>query len=97
MRPFAVRGRQAKTLREADIRRLLSVATTSSSPKRNRVIVLLRVRAGLRAGEIAQLEWPMVLDAAGKVCGLVILPGRIVKYGLGRRGDERRGNRQLVH
>lgn len=85
MRPFAVRGRQAKTLREADIRRLLSVATTSNSPKRNRVIVLLSVRAGLRAGEIAQLEWPMVLDAAGKVGALVILPGRIVKYGLGRR------------
>jgi hypothetical protein len=31
-------------------------------PLRNRVIVLLSVKAGLRAGEIAKLTWDMVLD-----------------------------------
>ena len=80
-----MRGRQAKTLSEADIRRLLSVAASSKSPDRNAVIVQLSVRAGLRASEIAKLEWSMVLDASGKVGNLIALPGSIVKYGLGRR------------
>jgi integrase len=81
----AMRGRQAKTLSEADIRRLLRVARRSKSPHRNTTIVLLSVRAGLRAGEIAKLEWSMVVDAAGHVGTLIALPGSIVKYGLGRR------------
>jgi integrase/recombinase XerD len=80
-----MRGRQAKTLSEADIRRLLRVAQRSKSPARNSVIVLLSVRAGLRAGEIAKLEWNMVVDATGRVGNLITLPGSIVKYGLGRR------------
>lgn len=51
---------QAKTLSEADVRRLLKVAGASRHPLRNKVIVLLSVRAGLRAGEIAKLDWSMV-------------------------------------
>jgi len=34
---------------------------------RSLVIILLSLRAGLRAAEIAKLEWHMVLDATGKV------------------------------
>lgn len=78
-------GGQAKTLTEADIRRLLKVALTSRHPLRNKVIVLLSVRAGLRAGEIAKLDWSMLTDGRGKVSNLIELPGRITKYGLGRR------------
>lgn len=82
---FAMCGRQAKTLSEADMRRLLRVAQHSKSPNRNTAIVLLSVRAGLRANEIAKLEWSMVLNASGRVGDLIALPGSIVKYGLGRR------------
>jgi 6-phosphofructokinase len=30
-------------------------------------MVLLSVKAGLRAGEIAKLTWPMVVDAQGRI------------------------------
>jgi integrase len=83
--PFAMRGRQAKTLSDLDIRRLLNVARRSKHPERNTAIVLLSVRAGLRAGEIARLDWSMVLEGSGRVGRLIVLPGQVVKYGLGRR------------
>jgi integrase/recombinase XerD len=80
-----MRGGQAKTLSEADIRRLIKVAKSSRHPLRNHVIVLLSVRAGLRAGEIAGLDWSMVTDGRGRVGALIELPGRVTKYGLARR------------
>ena len=78
-------GGQAKTLSELDVGRLLKVASASRHPVRNKVIVLLSVRAGLRAGEIAKLEWSMVTDGRGKVANLLELPGRVTKYGMARR------------
>jgi integrase len=36
-------------------------------PKRDRVMVLLSIRAGLRAKEIANARWSMVTDAEGNV------------------------------
>ena len=36
--------------------------TCTRHPIRNRVIVLLSAKAGLRAGEIANLTWDMVVD-----------------------------------
>lgn len=78
-------GRQAKALSEVDIRRLLRAAARSKSPNRNAAIVLLSVRAGLRANEIAKLEWSMLLNSSDQVGDLITLPGAIVKYGLGRR------------
>ena len=52
-------GRQAKILSADDIGDLLTFASVSRHPLRNRVIVLLSAKAGLRAGEIAQLTWDM--------------------------------------
>ena len=80
-----MRSGQAKTLSEADIRRLLTVASSSRHPLRNKVIILLSVRAGLRAGEIASLEWSMVTNGRSRVGSLIELPGRVTKYGLARR------------
>ncbi|WP_373413554.1 tyrosine-type recombinase/integrase [Ensifer aridi] len=80
-----MRGGQAKVLSEPDIRRLLKVASHSRHPLRNKVIVLLSVRAGLRASEIARLDWSMVTDGRGRVGRVIELPGRVVKYGMGRR------------
>jgi integrase/recombinase XerD len=39
----------------------------TSFPSRDRAMILLSVKAGLRACKIAKLEWSMVLDARGKV------------------------------
>ena len=48
-------------------------------------MVLLTVRAGLRAGEVARLTWPMVTNAAGGLVNLIELPPSVAKYGSGRR------------
>ena len=48
-------------------------------------MLLLSVRAGLRAGEIAGLEWSMVLGADGRVGHALAVPDRIAKKGGGRR------------
>jgi integrase/recombinase XerD len=54
-------GKQAKILSPDHVEDLLFLADTSRRPLRNRLIVLLSVRAGLRAREIAKLSWDMVL------------------------------------
>jgi integrase/recombinase XerC len=46
---------------------------------RNRVMVLLSVKAGLRAKEIASLTWSMVTDAEGSVGEAIQLEDRIAK------------------
>jgi integrase len=77
-------GKQAKTLSTDHIDDLLFFAERSRHPLRNRLIVLLSVRAGLRAAEIAQLTWDMVLDPGGEV-GLVLeLQDKIAKKRGGR-------------
>jgi len=49
-------GKQAKILSLGDFNDLLLFATCTRHPLRNRAIVLLATKAGLRAGEIANLE-----------------------------------------
>jgi integrase len=60
-------GKQAKILSAIDATDLLAFADCSRQPLRNRVIVLLSTKAGLRAGEIAGLTWDMVLDGSGQI------------------------------
>jgi integrase len=60
-------GKQAKILGSRDVADLLAFAECSRHPIRNRVMVLLSAKAGLRAGEIAGLTWDMVLDASGQL------------------------------
>ncbi|MCW0044933.1 site-specific integrase [Brevundimonas sp. BT-123] len=78
-------GRQAKILTSGELRRLLAHTRRSPTPERDRVIVLLSVRAGLRACEIAGLDWAMVTDARGRVTGIIELRDAIAKKGSGRR------------
>src|SRR5580698_4730256 len=78
-------GRQAKVIRPAQICVLLRHVRRYSDPVRSRVIVLLSLKAGLRAAEIAKLEWPMVLDATGRVSNSIEIDDRIAKKGSGRR------------
>src|SRR5436189_304073 len=60
-------GKRAKVLSYTNIRDLLAFTTRTRNPVRNRVVVLLSVKAGLRAGEIANLTWPMVTDPTGAI------------------------------
>ncbi len=60
-------GKQAKTLTKAQVDAALGYLLTTRHPARNRVILLLSVKAGLRAKEIASLTWDMVTDAEGDV------------------------------
>jgi integrase/recombinase XerD len=83
-KPFTMLGRQAKTLSSADVNDLLVFANCTRNPLRNRVIVLLSAKAGLRAGEIANLKWNMVLDASGQIGCILELHGRAAKKGSGR-------------
>ena len=64
-------GKQAKILSDLQIQSLLVFASTTRNPPRNHLIVLLSLKAGLRAGEIAKLTWDMVLGPTGEI-GVVI-------------------------
>jgi integrase len=77
-------GRQAKTLASADVNDLLVFASCTRNPLRNRVIVLLSAKAGLRAREIANLTWDMVLDATGQISGIIELRDVAAKKDSGR-------------
>ena len=73
---------EASTLRRRTRRRR---PRRTRHPQRNRVIVLLSVTAGLRACEIAALQWDMVLTARHEVGTILELPGWAAKKGGGRR------------
>jgi integrase len=77
-------GGRAKILSDGNIDDLLIYAETTRHPLRNKVIVLLSTKAGLRAGEIAQLTWDMATDPTGTVDMMLQLPDRIAKKGSGR-------------
>ncbi len=77
-------GRQAKTLSAADVNDLLVFASCTRNPLRNRVIVLLSAKAGLRANEIANLTWDMVLGPTGEISGIIELRDSAAKKRSGR-------------
>jgi integrase len=77
-------GKRAKILSIADVGDLLAFASCTRHPLRNAVMVLLSAKAGLRAGEIANLTWDMVVDATGQVSGLIELADNAAKKRSGR-------------
>ncbi len=77
-------GKQAKILSKDDVGDLLTFAGCTRNPPRNRVIVLLSAKAGLRAGEIANLTWDMVIDGTGQVGRTIELHDLAAKKGSGR-------------
>ena len=87
-------GKRAKILSDNNIRDLLAFTTHTRYPLRNRVIVLLSTKAGLRAGEIANLTWPMITDSTDEIGTVIALedqsrkkeqwPGHSLAPGLGR-------------
>jgi len=79
-----MRGKQAKILSQVNLDDLLLFAETSRHPLRNKVIVLLSAKAGLRAGEIAHLAWAMITDPSGAIGTVLELPDHAAKKGSGR-------------
>ena len=76
--------KQAKILSDDNLEDLLLFAETSRNPLRNKVIVLLSTKSGLRAGEIAHLTWAMVTDPTGAIGTGLELPDAAAKKGSGR-------------
>jgi integrase len=77
-------GRQAKPLTKQQLYAALRRAGRSRYGNRDRAIVLLSAKAGLRAGEIAKLTWPMVVDAQGRIASQIELHDAAAKKGSGR-------------
>ena len=78
-------GRQAKTLSAAVLTRAMRVINRGRTPTRDRVMLMLSIRAGLRAGEIAGLTWSMVIDSRGRIGRSIELTDAVAKMGSGRR------------
>ncbi len=72
-------GKQAKVLRKGELQRLLDHVGHSRHPERDRVMVLLSFKAGMRAKEIAGLRWSMITDASGELADCIALPNAASK------------------
>ena len=72
---------RAKILSEADLTAVLARCDTQA-----KAMILLTHRAGLRACELARLDWRMILNAAGAICDFIDLPAIASK---GRTGQGR--------
>jgi integrase len=77
-------GKQAKILSNQAVEDLLFFADNSRHPARNCAIVLLSMKAGLRAAEIAKLTWDMVIGPTGQIGTTIELHDDAVKMGSGR-------------
>ena len=72
-------GKQAKILSETQQKVVLSFLADRRLDQRNKVMFLLSVDAGLRAKEIAALEWAMVTDAQGALTDEIRLQDKASK------------------
>lgn len=72
-------------MRKAELQRLLNHVSHSRHPERDRVMVLLSFKAGLRAKEIAQLTWSMVTDTTGGLADAISLHNKASKGRAGGR------------
>ena len=77
-------GKRAKILSPDHVEDLVVFARQTRHPIRNQVLVLLSVKAGLRAGEIANLTWPMLAEPTGQIGTSLELLDSAAKKGGGR-------------
>lgn len=75
----------AKVLAPSELRRLKCRASRNRFALRDTAIVLLSFKAGLRACEIAGLDWTMALDPSGRVDNSLMVASGIAKNGRARR------------
>lgn len=84
--------KQAKVLTKQQIDLVYSSLSLTQDAHRNQLIFLLSIKAGLRAKEIADLRWSMVLDANGCIADQICLENSASK---GRSGRVIPLNKQL--
>src|SRR6266567_5087790 len=72
-------GKQAKILTDKQVRAVLAELDTRRYPLRDRVMLLLSIKAGMRAVEIASITWGMVTDAEGEIGDVIALQNRASK------------------
>lgn len=77
-------GKQAKILSKPQVDAALRYLGERRNGLRNQTILLLSVRAGLRAKEIASLRWSMLLNADGEVSDSIHLTNEAAKGSSGR-------------
>jgi integrase len=77
-------GKQAKVLSDKQVAVALRQADAGAHPLRDRAMLLLSIKAGLRAKEIALLRWSMVTDAEGEIGDSVELTNAASKGRSGR-------------
>ena len=78
-------GAAAKVLAAGELRRLQRHALSGRQAARDSVMIRLSFKAGLRACEIAGLDWTMVLDPSGRVGPSLMIASSIAKNGRARR------------
>jgi integrase/recombinase XerD len=84
--PLKSKDARAKVFHDAvRLGDLLVFAWNSRKSVRNEVLVLLSIKAGLRAGEIAGLDWDMVLTPSGDIGDVLEVRDSIAKKQSGRR------------
>lgn len=75
----------AKVVAAADLQHLLSHVSSRRHNQRNAIMILLSYKAGLRACEIAGLDWAMVTKPSSGIADSIAVAGRIAKNGRARR------------
>lgn len=77
-------GKQAKILSRSQIEAIGNHIGNRRNGLRNRVVLMLSVRAGLRAKEIANLRWSMVVGSDGEIGVTISLTDSASKGASGR-------------
>jgi site-specific recombinase XerD len=70
-------GRLRKYLTEAEVQRLLLATNETEDLRRNRALILIAYRHGLRVTELVSLTWPQDVDLAKPVAGAAVEAGPI--------------------
>ena len=71
--------KQAKTLTTQDLRRLLDVVSVNKHALRNRTMLLCTHYAGMRVGEVANLRYADIMDAATHIRDEILLTAEQTK------------------
>jgi integrase/recombinase XerD len=77
-------AKQAKTLNQQELRRVLDYTATRKHSTRNRVLVLVSFLSGMRVGEIASLRYSDVVCADGTIKNEIYLTAEQTKGNEGR-------------
>ena len=77
-------GKQSKILTDKQVKTMLLHLSTTRMGLRNQLIFLLSAKSGLRAKEVSQLKWSMVVNSEGTVSNAIHLTNDACKGDSGR-------------